>query len=203
MSVVVKDFTIAPLNGGCRDMTFGGEHLWVVDILDALLYKWSVDGILVDTIAITANPRGLTFDGKHLIYADSGTGLVYFLDPDTGIVRRTVNIAPFTGFPDGMTFDGKHLWIVRTTALFQVSIDGTLRRTVILDAAFKNGLTFDGEHIWYSDSTNNLIVQIDLDGVIRRSFASPGANIEMGLAFDGKHLWHSDQGTDRVYQIKI
>ena len=201
---VVRSFAKPVAIAFARDLAFDGKDLWITDITNGQLHQMTVDGVLKRTYNITANPRGLTFDGKHLVYADSGTWLIYFVEPSSGIVVRTTpSILPFMPFPDAMTFDGKHLWIVRTSNLSQVNIDGIQIRQVVLDVASKNGLAFDGKYIWYTDDSNNLIVQIDRDGVIKRSFASPGLGTVMGLTFDGKYLWHVDEATNLFYQIKI
>jgi len=52
----------------------------------------------------------------------------------------------------------------------------------------------------HSDDGTYRIYQLDLDGRVIKSFASPSTD-PRGLAFDGKHLWHCDPSTGRIYQL--
>ena len=55
-----------------------------------------------------AYPFGLTWDGLTLWNADSGTDLIYQIDPETGTVIRSFSSPG--GVPFGLTWDGRTLW---------------------------------------------------------------------------------------------
>ena len=66
------------------------------------------------------------------------------------------------------------------------------------DATTTRGIHRIGKYLYVCGDTSDLIYQLDLDGNVIQSFASPGTN-PIALDDDGKYLLHIAFGTDLCY----
>ena len=73
------------------------------------LWTTSTNGTVLDSFASPgASPIGLSHDGTNLWHCDSGTGLIYKLDPADGTVISS--FASPGAVPLGLSHDGTNLW---------------------------------------------------------------------------------------------
>lgn len=146
---------------------------------------------------------GLTWDGNHLWNADTGTNLIYQIDPINGTVVYSIP-APSGSIINGLTWDGNYLWCSdrQNNLLFKIDIsDSSIVHVIPLTTTSPRGLAYDGEYLWYQDSAQRKIYRLNLQtGAYLDSIPSPGG-YNRGLCWDGKYLWSSDNNKGEIYLL--
>jgi DNA-binding beta-propeller fold protein YncE len=62
-------------------------------------------------------------------------------------------------------------------------------------------LLFDGTNIWVSNAANNLVVKMDLNGVVEGAF--PVGQLPGEMAFDGSSLWVANFSNNTVSKLRV
>jgi sugar lactone lactonase YvrE len=149
---VLAHYTLTSLPSFVNDVVLTPDAAWFTDSFNAVLYKVPLgpDGRLpgqggVVTVPLTGdvvfqegfNVNGIsrTPDGSGLLVDQTNTGLLFRVDPATG-VTRTVDLGGAT-LPngDGILLDGRTLYVVRNVdnEVAVVRLDRTGRRGTVVD----------------------------------------------------------------------
>jgi hypothetical protein len=158
----VASFSVAGL-GLANDLTFARGAVYVTDSFRPVLYRVPLgpggavdagaaveeiplggDYVFDPTVPFGINNNGIvsTPDGNHLVVVNYGTGVLYRVDPVTGVAREIELGGPLP-HADGLALQGRTLYAVQNF-LNQVSVvtlspdfgSGTVTR-VIADARFR------------------------------------------------------------------
>jgi outer membrane protein assembly factor BamB len=135
---------------------------------------------------------GVTFDGQQLWVALKNR--LAALDPDTGSVVRTLEVAADAG----TTFDGKHLWQLAGGRVHKIEPEtGRVLATLTpaIDGA-PSGLAWAEGTLWVGDYAGGKIHQIDAEtGAVIGSVASD--RFVTGVSWVDGALWHgTGEGAD-------
>lgn len=199
---VVNSF---PLPGKfCTGVTFDGNHLWVADYKEDIIYKLDpASGAVVHQIPSPGFwPMGLAWDGEYLWNADRKQKKIFKIDSQDGTILATID-SP-SEYPEGLTWHGNTLWVGddRENTIIKIDLsDGTAVKKFDGPAKLVNGLTSDGQYLWSSDRYMDEIYMIDPEsGEVLIIIDSPGY-YSRDLAWDGNYLWNVDYQNDSVYRI--
>ncbi len=199
---VVKSF---PLPGEfCTGLTFDGNHLWVADYKEDLIYKIDpASGAVLHQISSPGFwPTGLAWDGQYLWNVDRKQKKIFKIDTRDGTILATIE-AP-SDFPEGLTWDGNTLWVgdAMENTIMKIDLsDGTAVKKIDGPAKAVNGLTYDGQYLWSSDRYLDEIYMIDPEsGDVIIIIDSPGP-YSRGLAWDMNYLWNVDYQNDSLYKF--
>ncbi len=156
-------------------------------------------------------PSGLCFVEDELVLADRKTDKLYFINPETGLVQRSIPSPAY--WPMGLAYDGDYIWCVdikggiplaenyRGVAFKIDKNSGEILQRIDLPCKMPIGLTYDGKYLWVVDDASDKIIQLSTtDGTTIQSFPAPSGKPQ-GITFDGTYLWVSDRGTDEIYMI--
>ena len=195
-------------------LTYDGEHLWMADRKDKMLYAVRPDdGQVVKKISSPAYwPMGLTWDGEALWSVDVKGGIplsenyngqVYRVDPEDGTILHTVS-AP-TGTPRGLAWDGRYLWCVDNDKdqIIQFNPDdGTTIKSFKAPARDPRGITYDGEYLWITDRTADEVYMVSPDNGSVIIIAEAPGHFTRGVTTIGNHLWAVDSQSDALFRMK-
>lgn len=117
--------TIVTPTVSATGMAWDGNNLWISDnTSDTILIVDPDSNRTIRSLPPLGGtaPRGLTFTGNRMIFTDSGTGLIYFLDMEGRILKTTAVPATNVG---GLAYDGNAgLWAASfsTDLIYQVAL---------------------------------------------------------------------------------
>lgn len=133
----------------------------------------------------SATVHGVTFDGTH-VWACVGYALLA-LDPETGAVARTLDVAGSAG----TAFDGRFLYQLAGEHILTIDPKtGEERARIPAPGKGKDaGLTWAEGSLWVGQMRDRTIVEIDpKTGAILRTVRSD--RFVTGVTFGGGALWH-------------
>jgi len=174
-----------------RDLAWDGNRVWAAywadpatstSDLPGKVYAFDpLDGSIEASFAapFSGHPDGLAYDGS-LLWVGEEDGLVYGIDPHSGIVVRSF-VPPTASIsnPRGIAWDGEAFWLgyqgITNDQIRRVDGSGNVLSAV--DSPYggcQQGLAYDGTNLWTTGSCGTVsISQIDpRTGAIRYSFAS-------------------------------
>ena len=141
-----------------------------------------------------ATAEDLAWDGLHLWVCDWGASEIYQIDPVTGTIQRAIATAVAM---EAITWNGRAVCgasIAGADAIYSIDpTDGTLTRLMAAPGTDggTRGLCWDGRHFWTNNMIDQITYQIDAQGVILRSFATPWLN-PGGMTWAGGYIWTCD-----------
>ena len=169
----LKRFNKPPVGDKIRPMVGGGLPV---------IHEFAAPGTVAEDLA---------WDGLHLWVCDWDTSLIYQMNPATGTIHRAIGTDVAM---EAITWNGRAVCgasIAGADAIYSIDpADGMITRLCAAPGTDggTRGLCWDGRHFW----TNNLIdwttYQIDAQGTILHSFATPFFN-PGGLTWAGGYLW--------------
>jgi len=135
--------------------------------------------------------HGLTFDGRRIWFA-SGDGL-NVLDPDTGAVRRAIDVPAHAG----TAFDGRHLFQIAEAVIQKIDPEtGKVVATIPSPGGgADSGLAWAEGSLWVGQYRARQIHQVDPDtGAILRTIQSN--RMVTGVTWVDDELWHGTMDDD-------
>ncbi len=214
---VINSFPAPGVFGG--DIAFDGEHLWIGNQDDYILYQIStVDGSIIKTIPTTVrSPYGMTFDGNYLWVCDTENDniqQVHTLDGNAVGNYPTPKSEPSNAA--GLAWDGTKIWsndygfwggdflLHESDSTFSMSPDGSNIQGQPSIGQGPTGLGFAGGYLVSADSHTDQIFIIDPSTFAPiDSFPSIGGTHPNGITWDGTHLWLSNNESDLIYQVLV
>ncbi|MFX0093657.1 MAG: right-handed parallel beta-helix repeat-containing protein [Candidatus Hodarchaeota archaeon] len=128
-----------------------------------------------------------------------------YVYPDEDETRRVINkIGEGLGLTWSVTWDGEYIW---TAALWGdvYKLDpetGEIKVHWMFPGPQAWGMTYDGENLWINDFAEKKIYEMDKNGTVLSSFASPdtegGAK---GITWDGECLYLMGWTTPTIYKL--
>jgi len=128
-----------------------------------------------------------------------------YVYPDEDETRRVINkIGEGLGLTWSVTWDGEYIW---TAALWGdvYKLDpetGEIKVHWIFPGPQAWGMTYDGENLWINDFAEKKVYEMDTNGNVLSSFASPdtegGAK---GITWDGECLYLMGWTTPTIYKL--
>lgn len=193
-------------------IAYDGSFLWSCGSDFQYIYKYSMTGILIDSIPNPSNSygtQGIVFDGNFLWALAEQEDKIYKLDTSNGFIIGQINIPLSTnGF--GLTFDGNYLWTSDYISGILSKIDTSSGQIIsnislakpVLDIVIINnnlfGLAQDYSNLYKIDTANGAFV----DSV---SWCIP---YPLGITWDGTYLWNISSkliygGNQKAYKIDL
>lgn len=136
----------------------------------------------------------LAWDGLRLWCCDWDTVLLYQIDPVTGIVQRAIGTDVAM---EAITWDGRTVCgasIAGADAIYSIDLEtGALTHLAAAPGTDggTRGLCWDGQHFWTNNLIDRVTYQIDAQGTVLRSFATPWMN-PGGMTWAGGYIWTCD-----------
>lgn len=172
---------------GLRD----GPLLWISCVTDATIKALNVqDGTVVRSFASpAANPGGLCFVDGYFYVTDSGTNLIYVMDPAGRMIRSFAGLGPTLLATAAMAYigGGRFLTVDGSVEPSPFAI-GSFRQNafrlekIITGQAVRRGAAFDGNHLFIGSRDTNAIKVFDLDGNEVKSYPIAAGTLD-GLAW--------------------
>jgi glutamine cyclotransferase len=137
--------------------------------------------------------HGVTFDGRHVWVA--GGDRLQAVDPDTGEVVRTIDIAAHAG----SAFDGRHLFQLSEDRIVRIDpATGVVLASIPAPGGGKDsGLAWAEGSLWVGQYRDRKIYRIDPDtGTIQRTIQSD--RFVTGVTWAGDALWHGAHEEDAM-----
>jgi len=150
----------------------------------------------------TSGPRGLTWDGTYIWYADDSAVYIYQMWPDGTLQGGFAHPGPS---PIDLSWDGVYFWIVDNTAdyIYQTTTGGTSTGGGFTSPApGPAGIAWDGAYLWHADEPAAYIYKLNPDGTQTGAGFIPPPPGPCRLGWDGTYLWNTDTSTNHIYQIK-
>ena len=151
--------TLKPATSYSESVAWVLGHLWNVSFADNGIYEAKGTGRDTRFVKRGTVPEvhawGLTFDGKHLIVTGNYSDKLYFLNPETMAVERTIQ-TPVKDLED-LAWDGKGLWASSFTShrgqVFWIDPKtGNIPKFYSLphpeECPIIDGTAFDGKYLW-------------------------------------------------------
>lgn len=148
-----------PASPYSESVAWVGKDLWNVSYSDNGIYRGSLTGQSLSFTRVGTVPEkhawGIAFDGKHVIVTGNYSSVLYFLDPKSLKVDRTVRVA--VKDLEDLAWDGESLWTSSFTqkrgTIFKVSaqtgeVGGFYSLPDPEDCPIVDGLAYDGSHLW-------------------------------------------------------
>jgi glutamine cyclotransferase len=174
------------------------------------------DATLNKIAAPGAKPGDLAWDGKCLLIADDSTEIVYRVDPTTGKVVSSLNVAPLNPF--GLAWDGASLRVYDGTTNrilhLEPNTGEVLSSVDVLIASPKDercsltGLACDGKDLWigYIAGWSSKMIKLEgSTGSIVKTYFTKG--FPRAIAVNDDYLWSAtDNGGLRpgtIYKYDI
>lgn len=202
-------------------LTFDGEHLWVGDDYDGMVYCIdTTDGSIIDSFMGTPDySYGLAFDGQYFWIPSTYTyGPYYFFKFDSlGNKIDSLSSPLNSSYIGGIDFQGNYLWASRyypntQPNLFKIdTTNGTAVDSIPTPGLQPMGVAWDGTNIWISMDDNDgdpeKVYKLDpANGNVLLSFDVPTTN-PRGLVWDGEYLWliakHPDSTKGLLYKYDV
>ena len=131
-ATVSRSFTLPPNISAARGMTISGNDLYIVDVVDDVVYIVPADTTNGTTLANSdivrqfnlpsdlATPLGMTISGNDLYVVDTDGDEVFVMPANTAnngtaVESRRFDLPSTLTSPQGMTINGNDLYVVDTT----------------------------------------------------------------------------------------
>ncbi|MBN2072277.1 MAG: transglutaminase [Candidatus Krumholzibacteriota bacterium] len=185
------------------------RHLLTLSFLLTLIvpdHLQAAPGDIITEKALTGikNPTGIAWNGKTIWVADRKTDSFNEIDPETGILIRSIDSPGY--FPSGLALHDDLLWSVDPSAAKIYATDpvtGNTVKTIDSPTPSPTGLAWNGSELWICDNSSDIIMKIDPeDGTTIISFPAPATD-PRGMTFGNGYLWCSDRIRDRIFMIDI
>ena len=201
-------FALTSGNLNPQGIASDGSNLYVVDLVDDLVYVYSLAGTFQSSFALTSangNSYGITSDGSSLYVVDATDDLVYVYSL-AGTFQSSFALTSANTTPRGMASDGSSLYVVDANdRVYQYSLAGVFISSFALTSGNLNpqGIASDGSNLYVVDA-NDRVYQYSLAGVFISSFALTSGNLNpQGIASDGSNLYVVDLVDDLVYVYSL
>lgn len=148
---------------------------------------------------VSANPRGIDFDGKYFYVSDATANLIYQTDRDFNIIRAL----PTTGIRSrGIVRNGPYILAAEDAAqvVALLNIDGVEISSFVDGLGNNYDLSFDGRALYIIHPTSTAMRMYSIYGDTIRSLTIP-AGTGKGVAFDGKYLLVTDDTNDLFFKL--
>jgi hypothetical protein len=145
-------------------------------------------------------PKGLTYDGLYLWYADAAEDKIYQMST-AGSVQSSFTL-PLNSSPTGLTWDGATLWIADDSSATITNTDGSgtiLAPPLSAEGNRPQGLAWGNSHLWNVDLMTGAIYE--MDGATVLTTIATSADYPTGLAHDGTYLWLADATHQHIHKI--
>jgi virginiamycin B lyase len=157
-------------------------------------------GVNQGFIGGTSNAQGITADGQHLYWANSGAGTIGRANLDGTAVDQGF-IAGAKG-PEGIATDAGHIYWTNLSGqgIGRASLNGgAVNQTFVSALSAPWGLTVDRQHVYFAESTNlgQTIGRTDLEGTgVNRFFIVSPVPGAYWVAVDLRHIyWTINSGS--------
>jgi hypothetical protein len=177
-------------------MAYDGVHMWIAISDSNLVVRMRIsDGVIVNQITVSPNPRQVMFDG-HIIWVAGLTDV-------TQIVLGQNHGSPYAynAPPTGLAVDGVFRWATLTNNTVVKFFSDQDAIATINVGNNPQALAFDGAHMWIANAGSNSVTKIRVsDNAVLGSF-----NIGSGpssLAFDGDNMWVANWGTNSLVRFR-
>lgn len=128
-----------------------------------------------------------------------------YVYPDEDETRRVINkIGEGLGLTWSVTWDGEYIWTATLWGdVYKLDAEtGEIEVHWIFPGPQAWGMTYDGENLWINDFAEKKVYEMDTNGNVLSSFASPdtegGAK---GITWDGEHLYLMGWTTPTIYKL--
>ncbi|MDH3324966.1 MAG: hypothetical protein OEL89_04975, partial [Candidatus Peregrinibacteria bacterium] len=214
-------FDIGGLGGNDNpiDITFDGTYFYVLDSVDAYVYKYNAAlDTLVDSFDIGAlggndDPSGICWDGTYFYVLDSVDAYVYKYNAALDTLVDSFDIGALGGndYPIGITFDGTYFYVVdfwdQYVYKYNAALD-TLVDSFDIGALGGNdypiGITFDGTYFYVVDLVDAHIYKYNTDfSTILKRFdigALGGNDDPSGIYWDDSFFYVIDLSDVYIYK---
>ena len=125
---------------------------------------------------------------------------IYRIDPSLppGGVTTITNLLP--NIPRDITTDGRRLWVAMEGGVSIVSVDGIILGTFSAGFTSPGGILFDGSYIWVTDTGDNTLKKLDVDGTILQSVTV--GTFPLRPVFDGTNIWVPNANSSTVTVVR-
>ena len=220
---IVKTLPLPGHNGGydIRGLTFDGEHLWVADYYDGMVYCIdTADGTVLKSFMGTPDYNyGLEYDGEYFWIPSTYTYGPYYLYKfdSLGTIIDSISNPIHSTYLGGLTFEDGYLWIAmyypnEQPNLFKVDTSTSTAVDSIPSPGLQPmGIAWDGTNLWVSMDDNDgdpeKVYKLDPNtGDTLLSFDVPTTR-PRGLVWDGEFLWliakHPDSLKGLLYKYDV
>ncbi|MCP4632295.1 MAG: T9SS type A sorting domain-containing protein [candidate division Zixibacteria bacterium] len=136
-------------------LTWDGTYFWLTDIDSDVIYKLTVEGVVVDSFSPTYDtPSGLAWDGTHLWCVSEQEAMLYKHDPSNGSILESFTLPDSaSGDPSswGLAWDGEYLWHSQYGSNVQIfkldPANGEVLHSFTPPHQSILGIAWDGTHI--------------------------------------------------------
>ncbi len=188
---------IVPLNGG-----------WAVaDRHRDEIIRLDPEGREIGTIPYPAyEPSALGVSGNLLVAGDRSKNRIYFIDPESGVCRHSVE-APLSPL-SALAIDAKgRIWVAADRAEKMQLIDpedGTTLREIQAPSTHITALAFDSDgYLWCADRMRDSLSLVDIDsGLTIFDLDSPGP-YPTGLWYENGNLYLLDYQLDAIFRADV
>jgi hypothetical protein len=155
-------------------------------------------GVNQGFIGGTSNAQGITADGQHLYWANSGPGTIGRANLDGTAVDQNF-IAGAQG-PEGIAADAAHIYWTNLGggAIGRAALNGgAVDQRFVTGLSAPWGLTVDSQHVYFNESTNlgQSIARANLDGTgVNRFFIRSPVAGAYWVAVDLHHIYWTITG---------
>ncbi len=195
-----------------------GTALWVVGALTDKIYKYvdantakdaittiSKTGRFFNVSTLDNTPRGLGWDGTHIIMCGDSSNRLYQFGPSGSYTGVTAYLAD--SYPRDITWDGTYYYAIGDSSNNIIRIDGTTFNTieyysVAYVGASPWGITWDGTHlvvVFRSIARIHKFTNEIADTGISFPIAAQDSQ-GRGLTWDGTHYWMVGGDTAKIYK---
>ena len=158
-------------SGNCdsKGITTDGTSFWVLDIVDKIVYRYSLTGVFQDSFALTTpgdNLEGITTYGTSLWVLDKFTGVFRYSISSGTFLGDSFSLNPQNSHAGGITTDGTSLWVVDKDVdkVFRYTMTGSLLGSFsVAPATHPEGITTDGTNIWVVDTDTDKVYRFDVN----------------------------------------
>ena len=156
-------YTVTTVSTGFTNpwgILFDGAHIWVVDAGSRKLLKLSPAGVVLQTVALGANPQFPGFDGANIWVPNYDDNSITVVQASTGNVVATIvadSNNKLNG-PEAASFDGQRVLITNngggSVTLFKAA-DLSFVANVPIGSPY--GACSDGVNFWVTSTNGNLL----------------------------------------------
>jgi DNA-binding beta-propeller fold protein YncE len=200
--------------GSPIELAYDGANVWVTDYASSSVTIVNQGGNVLKTIRLpsSANPEGITFDGKYVWVANNGVGANSVSKFDA---RRQTLLATYSvgRNPDGVAFDGTSIWVTNSYSnnVWKINRETGAYIDGFATGVFPLSIVYDGANMWIGNGNGGGAGATDIDvgsltkirtadGVALGSYVT-GYRVR-GLVFDGSSIWVCNSEDDTVSRLQ-
>jgi len=166
----LSSFDISAKSGDVEGVTTDGTYIWIVDIGDDRIYKYTMAGAYqsdIDISATSGDAAGIATDGTDLYIVDNGDDEVYRYNL-AGAFQDNFDISAKSDGARGITTDGTYIWIVDVgdDEVYKYTNGGVYVSSfdTSSETDTPNGITVSGSYLWVVDSGDDEVYQYTTGG---------------------------------------